>query len=147
MGAWVHADILEKADIPKPLHAFYQNYVLGFHSHSSSPEVYKAVCFEGRYPDCIIMWAEILPSNSDVHVSIVAPSASESRIIIPTGDNEFILGVEPVDAILLLSLIDNSFEQSQWQTTVTLYKIKGDKMTFISKTVVDTNAQPKVSNE
>jgi len=141
------ADLLEKNDIPKPLHAFYQDYVLEFHSHSSTPEVYKAKCFEGRYPDCIIMWAEILPSNSDVHISIVAPNASESRITIPTGDNEFILGVETIDNILLLSLIDKTFENNQWLTTVTLYKIKDDDMTLVSKTVVDTEMPEQVSNK
>lgn len=119
----VHADLLEKSDIPKPLLPFYQKYIWGFHSHSS-PEVYKAKCFEGRYPDCIIMWAEILPSNSDVHISIVAPNAKESRISLPTGDNEFILGAEPVDGILLLSLINSRFEDEQWNTFVTLLQIK-----------------------
>lgn len=130
------ADLLEKNDIPKPLHAFYQDYVLEFHSHSSTPEVYKAKCFEGRYPDCIIMWAEILPSNSDVHISIVAPNAVESRITLPMGDNEFILGVEPVDGSLLLSLINTQFVDNNSDTSVSLYQIQGEKMTLISETFI-----------
>jgi hypothetical protein len=125
-----------KSMVPDALLPFYEQFMLAFHYHHGTPQVYDAQCYEQKTKLCLIFWTEPLPSNIDNYVSIVNPFATDSIVQMKLDDSSYPLGYTLVNDTLVISIIEDVFDGQKWQASVLLYQFVEDRLHLLSRTEI-----------